>query len=439
MGAFSKTFQLSTLTPVAVISPEMKAWSTTRNVMFDQGNHEICILDTEAVQGAIKDAGKEKAYKASIKSSDNFNLRRFLLETVGLDEFQIDELVTHRWPANGYRSGSFSAIQRVYQAEGQPTIPAAQLTEALHAAMLYDWLVSEKENGGAAQLTAWVEGISSAHDACRPFFSELRTLQDSYRRNPERLNKYSIARLEHLQEKLAEQLNEHLKLTPEVLFGKEDAGKINIVSSEAFAANAFEVQAIGGIHLETGDIAQIGLAESVSQDAASSFHLEVGTGISHPYLKAWEEKPEEELLGVLYDFASELAEFERDYLSDLLREQRYEDDRNNQLRYNEKENLEALFNIYDNFVEEEIDSADDDTAYLRLRRDGAYYGQTYALALFRQDPDAYDQFMQLYGFMPEGQQLSALRADVTLKLEPKRGRRQPAKVIQPLGWVKVRG
>lgn len=199
---------------------------------------------------------------------------------------------------------------------------------------------------------------------------------------------------------------------------------------------SWEVQAIGKINLDTGDIDSIKLHEAVRKGAKTTFELEVEGKLAHPHLAKWAEDPKEELISILYDHAYDLVEFEREYIDELIQENKYGEG-DFTLRRNQQENLENLRNFYDNFLEDDLEEAAENQAFLRLRSDGAYLGQTFALALFQQDGDAYDRFQVLYGMLPGNSQVMATYTDSVLKLGQKRGRRQDANILSLLGWVRI--
>lgn len=427
----SNSFSLETISPIAISKAKGSSLSASKHFLYDADNHEVCYLDQAALLDKVKDAGQEVAFRNSSGS-----LRAFLRDRLKLGEFDIEALILHRRPANGFRANTVDRIQQAEVNQGAPTILHNQLSEAIRAATLYDWLKSEKETGGKKQLEEWVIGIESCYEACRSFFPELKMLQESHRRSPRRLDKNSLDRKNTLEAEIRDRLETNLKLTDRVLFGETGASQIRLTASPVFESKALEVQAIGKINIENGDLSNIKLHEAVSIGAKTSFELVVEGTFAHPHLAKWSEDPKEELISILYDHAYDLVEFEREYIDELIQENKHGEG-DFTLHRNQQENLENLRNFYDNLLEDKLDEASDNQAFLRLRTDGGYLGQTLGLALFQQNADAYDHFQILYGMMPGKTPVAATYTDAVLKLGQKRGRRQDANISSLLGWVKI--
>lgn len=425
------TISLETLSPIAISQSGSNFYSASRHFIYDADNHEICFLDADEVLAKVKEANQESAFYA-LKGS----LQSFLKERVGLSEFDIEEMILERLPANGFRINTLDRIYPIQEAQGAPVILQEQLGEAIRAAILYDWLNSEKETGGKKQLDEWVAGIENTYAECRSFLQELKALQDSYRRNPKRLDSYSLDRKNSLENEIRDRLESSLKLTDKVLFGEKGAEQIKLTASATFAPAAKEIHAIGKINIENGDLHGILLHEAVNKGANTSFELEVDGKLAHPHLAKWADAPQEELTTVLYNYAYDLVEFEREYIDELIQENKYGEG-DFILRRNQQENLENLRNFYDNLLEEDFQEAADNQAFLRLRTDSVYLGQTFALALFQQDIDAYERFQVLYGMLPGQSQVTATHTDSVVKLGQRRGRRQDASMLSLLGWVKI--
>lgn len=428
----SNSFSIETLSPVAISDTAHTSVHGSRHFWYDADNHEICYIDQAALQNRIEEAGQKEAFK-----NHRGSLRAFLRDRVNMSEFDIEALILHRRAANGYRLNTIDSIQQAERSEGAACIPHEQLNEAIRAATLYDWLNSEKETSGKKQLEAWVNGIESCYADCKSFFQELKALQDSYRRNPTRLGKYSIDRKNALEKEIQDRLESNLQLTDRVLFGEKGASQFHISSSPTFSPEALEVQAIGKIDIDNGDIRDIQLHEAVKSGASASFELTIEGKLAHPHLAAWAKDAKEELISVLYNHAYDLVEFEREYIDELIQENKYGEG-DFILRRNQQENLENLRNFYDNLLEDQLNDAPENVAFLRLRTDGAYLGQTFALALFQQDQEAYERFQVLYNMLPGQTQVVATQTDAVLKLGQKRGRRQEASLLSLLGWVKIR-
>ncbi len=429
------TFSVETLTPIATNQPEAPSFQGNRHYLYDSDNHEICFLNQDLLQSRLDAAGVDAAF---FREGAKGSLRAFLKERVHLTDLDIEEIVQHRRPANGYRLNTIDHIQPGAEIEGAPALLASQLTEAIQAATLYDWLKSEKETGGKEQLEKWVQGIESCYEACKGFFQELKVLQDTYRRNPRRLGKHSVDRMHNLQHQLQEQLESNLQLTDSVLFGEKGAEQIQVTTSPTFDNSNWEIQAIGKINIDSGDLEDIGLHEAVAKGASAKFELKVDGKLKHPHLAKWNEELGEEVLAILYNHAYDLIEFEREFIDELIQENKYGEG-DFSLRRNQQENLENLRNHYDNLLEEELEEAGEDTAFLRLNRDGSYMARTYALALFQQDEEAYNRFQILYNMLPGQELVTATHTDAIVKLGQKRGRRQDANILSLSGWVKIRG
>jgi regulator of sigma D len=425
------TFSLETLSPIAISQGGSNFFSSSRHFIYDADNHEICFLDPEQVLASVKEANVESAFYA-LKSS----LQSFLKERVGLGEFDIEEMILERLPANGFRINTLDRIYPIQEEQGAPVILKEQLGEAIRAAILYDWLNSEQETGGKKQLEEWVAGIENTYTECRSFLQELKALQDSYRRNPKRLDPYSLERKNSLENQIRDRLESSLKLTDKVLFGEKGADQIKLTASPTFASNAKEIHAIGKVNIENGDLHGILLHEAVKKGTSITFELDLDGKLANPHLAKWADAAQEELTTVLYNYAYDLVEFEREYIDELIQENKYGEG-DFILRRNQQENLENLRNFYDNLLEEDFDEASDSQAFLRLRTDSAYLGQTFALALFQQDIDAYERFQVLYGMLPGQSQVTATHTDAVVKLGQRRGRRQDANMLSLLGWVKI--
>lgn len=228
-----KSFSLETISPIAISKAEGSPLFASSHYLYDADNHEICYLDQNALRDRVKEAGQEAAFR-NLKDS----LRAFLKERVHLTDFDIEELILHRRPANGYRPNTLDRIEQAESSQGSPSILHHQLSEAIRAATLYDWLKSEKETGGKKQLEEWVTGIESCYAACQSFLQELKVLQDTHRRNPRRLDRYSLERKSNLENEIRDRLESSLKLTDRVLFGETGTSQIRLTGSPVFDAQS---------------------------------------------------------------------------------------------------------------------------------------------------------------------------------------------------------
>jgi hypothetical protein len=428
---------LTTLTPLAIADRELAPLSETRDYLYDATNHEICFLDQNALKRILEEKDKTADFKRKSRNAHpEYSLRHYLHEQLGLDEFEIDGLIRSRRPAHGFRPNTLDRIMPGCQSAGAPILPAGHLAEAVRAATLYDWLSSEKESSGKDHPTRWAEGIGEAYQACQPFFQELRILQESYRKRPDRFGSHSKARMDELQAEVAKQLGEKLGMNEEILFGEGGSEKIQSTTAAAFPEQSWEVQALGKIDIEKGDLSRILLHSSIAAGAETQASLDIHAGLDHPHLKGWQEDPAKELTGILYDFAYDLVEFEREILDELIQENRFGEGGERRLFPAQRQNLELLRNAYDNFLEEELEEAGEDITYLRLSREGGYLTQVLSLILFQTDEVAYNQYQLLSGFLSGQGPIDMFQTEVSLQLGRKRGRRQEAEILQPMGWVK---
>lgn len=227
--------QVRTLCPLYIGDNDTKQRSAYADYILSANQDEVLYLDEQRLANELSRLNKIDAYLAGIKKGMNnnrsdFDLRRFLLERLQLDE---EAIVRLRLPQHGLPPTGRLPISPTVRATGKPYLPGSSLKGALRTAILYHWLTATES--GARHLRQNFRQIQGLEDILR---RKARVREQAYNKQDERQRMRDILREET---QILRRLFDETELFGQIT--ESDARLIRVSDSELLPPDAAAVYA----------------------------------------------------------------------------------------------------------------------------------------------------------------------------------------------------
>lgn len=141
--------KLRTVTPVSIGADEADALSPYADYVID--GDQIILLDHRRMEQAVREAGLLDEYVTGIGDSmeqnpnrSGFSLSKFIRERLKKSP---RELALRILPNRGIEQHRKQSVAAIVKDAGRAYLPGSSIKGALRTAMLYDWLVNDKDSG----------------------------------------------------------------------------------------------------------------------------------------------------------------------------------------------------------------------------------------------------------------------------------------------------
>ncbi len=430
----SRRIQIETLSPISIGDGEVLSPYT--DFIFNDNQDSIHLLDKTSIVKQIGEkekvkGGLMKEYIDGIYSSFNnnrseFNLKHFLVERM---EMNTTNEAFRTIKQYGLREDRRREIKTMVKDNGQPYISGSTLKGGIKAALLYDWMLENKE--GQAAFDKAMRELINVYDKCRRELEDIEYLARKAR--PSRDDKFEIRQLKkRIDQKGGRDLKRTFNriidgfLTKEPKNFPRDFNHLRVSDSTLMEEERTIFQAVKRLHYTKQINIPINL-EAIEPESQAEFSLKIIPQFNHSgldYLNS--EKSLEELFHRINIFHRHNIGLELDYL-----------DWSTQFE-NAKGEERRSFRNYQNFLEDlylKIKNVLPNEAYMCIGFGKSFFYNSIGLLAYdwegKQDDSQSDEipvfqkYWQLFFLGNDGQKDFPLTRTVTNE-------------GIPMGWVKIK-